>query len=297
MATTTALVRQDRDLCNFAQVSNDATAAMIRDRSLVDDTELAVYLRTVIGLCRITKPLALELTRRFENLDRHKQVDGEYLTIDGARSLNAWLEMHEKQIGSKRNFYYVRDGGKKPKPAIPVPQLPDGTAAPKSETETATYYVVRRKSDGKFSLGGNRKWHWTDEIEYAAIEEFAADVEIAKINRADHEIVKVEATYTLTLVTPTEPEPPKPSKKAEPTPEPKPTKRMTEYQLRKLRHNTNVAKWAFEEVDGKESFNSPAERKLHFESQEAKEARWMEAADIELAAIARFKEEHAVAEN
>jgi hypothetical protein len=110
--TKTAFAR--RDLCNIAQVSNDSTALMIKDRTTVDATDLAIYLRTLIGQFRISQPLAIELSRRFVNLDRKKQVDGTYLMIDGARSLTAWLEMYEKQIGSKRNFYYVRDGGKKP---------------------------------------------------------------------------------------------------------------------------------------------------------------------------------------
>ena len=133
MPKTTAVAK--RDLCNVAQVSNDATALMIKDRTHVDSTELAVYLRTVIGQCRLSQPLALELQRRFKNLDRKKQVDSTYLEIDGARSLNAWLEKHGKQIGSKRNFYYVRDGGKKPAPQVTDGKAEDGDEAGGNENE------------------------------------------------------------------------------------------------------------------------------------------------------------------
>jgi hypothetical protein len=149
MADSLALAK--RDLCNIAQVSNDSTALMIKDHTEVDSTELAVYLRTVIGQFRISQPLAVELCRRFENLDRKKQVNGTYLEIDGARSLNAWLEMHEKQIGSKRNFYYVRDGGKKPAPQLTGGADENGgTSGKKKDTAHATF--VAHCGDAKKAL-------------------------------------------------------------------------------------------------------------------------------------------------
>jgi hypothetical protein len=79
----------------------------------VDATELAVYVRKSIldvkNIFGSMRPFAIELKRRFDDLDRTKQADGSYLKIDGARSLNAWLEMYENEIGSKRNFYYIID--------------------------------------------------------------------------------------------------------------------------------------------------------------------------------------------
>jgi hypothetical protein len=135
MTSSLAVVMKEEEGCaTFAQVSNGSTALMIRDRETVDATALAVYLRTVIGQFRISQPLAIELCRRFENLPRKRQVNGTYLEIDGARSLNAWLEAHEKQIGSKRNFYYVRDGGKRK----PAPQLTDGADEPETEEKEDT---------------------------------------------------------------------------------------------------------------------------------------------------------------
>lgn len=132
----------------IAQVSNGNTAAMIRDRETVDATALAVYLRTVIGQFRISQPLAIELSRRFENLDRKRQVNGTYLEIDGARSLNAWLEAHEKQIGSKRNFYYVRDGGKRK----PAPQLTDGADETEKKEDTPSDIFTTRVAEAREKL-------------------------------------------------------------------------------------------------------------------------------------------------
>ncbi|HXN18483.1 MAG TPA: hypothetical protein VN875_09150 [Candidatus Binatus sp.] len=149
MKVTIALAKKTS--ATFAQVSNEATALMIKDRLTVDATDLAVYLRTVIGQFKISQPLAIELCRRFENLDRHKQVDGTCLEIDGARSLNAWLEANVKQIGSKRNFYYVRDGGKK-KTVKAAPQLTDGTVASKSETVTETDALTLADNLAKYVL-------------------------------------------------------------------------------------------------------------------------------------------------
>jgi len=104
---------------------------MIADRETVDATELAVYIRKSIAhvkkTFKLTKPLAIELKRRFDNLDRTKQVDGTYLKIDGAKSLNAWLELHASEIGSKRNFYYIIDE-KQPVGTdyLPKPKLGNG---------------------------------------------------------------------------------------------------------------------------------------------------------------------------
>ena len=113
-AHATTVVVEGESCANCTSlVTDENTKAMIADRWTVDATELAVYVRKSIvdvkKTFRLTKPLAIELKRRFENLDRTKQVDGTYLKIDGAKSLNAWLELHASEIGSKRNFYYIID--------------------------------------------------------------------------------------------------------------------------------------------------------------------------------------------
>jgi hypothetical protein len=113
-ALATTFVIGDGSCANCTSlVTDENTKAMIADRETVDATELAVYVRKSIvqvkKTFKLTKPLAIELKRRFDNLDRTKQVDGTYLNIDGAKSLNAWLELHASEIGSKRNFYYIID--------------------------------------------------------------------------------------------------------------------------------------------------------------------------------------------
>jgi hypothetical protein len=112
LATTFAV--EDESCANCTSlITDENTKAMIADRETVDATELAVYIRKSIvhvkKTFKLTKPLAIELKRRFDNLDRTKQVDGTYLKIDGAKSLNAWLELYAHEIGSKRNFYYIID--------------------------------------------------------------------------------------------------------------------------------------------------------------------------------------------
>jgi len=110
---TTFEVEDERCANCTTLITDENTKAMIADRETVDATELAVYIRKSIvdvkKTFKLTKPLAIELKRRFDNLDRTKQVDGTYLKIDGAKSLNAWLELHASEIGSKRNFYYIID--------------------------------------------------------------------------------------------------------------------------------------------------------------------------------------------
>jgi len=113
-ALATTFVIGDGSCANCTSlVTDENTKAMIADRETVDATELAVYVRKSIvhvkKTFKLTKPLAIELQRRFKNLDRTKQVDGTYHKIDGAKSLNAWLELHASEIGSKRNFYYIID--------------------------------------------------------------------------------------------------------------------------------------------------------------------------------------------
>lgn len=131
-ALATIFVVEDESCANCTSlVTDENTKAMIADRETVDATELAVYVRKSIvhvkKTFKLTKPLAIELKRRFDNLDRTKQVDGTYLKIDGARSLNAWLELYANEIGSKRNFYYIIDE-KQPVGTdyLPKPKLGNG---------------------------------------------------------------------------------------------------------------------------------------------------------------------------
>jgi hypothetical protein len=76
-------------------------------------------------------------------------------------------------------------------------------------TVTATFFVIRRKSDAKFYTHGDR---YADQVELAAGKHAAEEwsvtlVDLDKICHGDHEIVEVEATYKLTPTTPTEPQP------------------------------------------------------------------------------------------
>ncbi len=130
-------VAEDESCANCTSlVTDENTKAMIADRRTVDATELAVYVRKSIGhvkkTFRLTHTLAQELKRRFDNLPRKKQVDGTFLKIDGARSLNAWLELHAGEIGSKRNFYYILDG-KQAAGADYLPESPSGNGDKKDE--------------------------------------------------------------------------------------------------------------------------------------------------------------------
>lgn len=89
-------------------------------------------------------------------------------------------------------------------------------------TVTATFYVIRRKSDGKFYAHGDR---YANQVELAANEHAAKEwsatlTDLDSICHGDFEVVEVEATYNLTAVAPSEPPP---------TPEgPKPTKKTKE---------------------------------------------------------------------
>ena len=107
------IAEPNQELCKIAQLPtfppNEITAILKR-RTEMDATELAVFTRTfIVHHGKLETPLLKEVKRRFSILDRSKQVDGTYLTIDGARSFNEWLGLHG--IG-KRNAYYILHGGK-----------------------------------------------------------------------------------------------------------------------------------------------------------------------------------------
>ena len=113
--TSTAITVAEpyQELCKIAQLPllppNKITAILNR-RTEMAATELAVFTRTfIVQHGKLERPFLTEVKRRFSILDRSKQVDGTYLTIDGARSFNEWLELHGIR---KRNAYYILHGGK-----------------------------------------------------------------------------------------------------------------------------------------------------------------------------------------
>lgn len=117
--TALALAGPQQELCNLAQLppfSPDQAVEMVKIRKDLPLDVLAVFTRNLIGhygkgLYKISRPFLQDVKRNFDNLDRKKQVDGSYREYDGARSFNDWLEKHKDQIGSKRNAYYILDGG------------------------------------------------------------------------------------------------------------------------------------------------------------------------------------------
>jgi hypothetical protein len=107
------IAEPNQELCKIAQLPTfppNKITAILKRRTEMDATELAVFTRTfIVHHGKLETPLLKEVKRRFSILDRSKQVDGTYLTIDGARSFNEWLGLHG--IG-KRNAYYILHGGK-----------------------------------------------------------------------------------------------------------------------------------------------------------------------------------------
>jgi hypothetical protein len=58
----------------------------VKHRELLDDDELGSYIEGAFIKLATVVPLIEEMRRRFQNLDRKKQVDGSYKTIRGCRN-------------------------------------------------------------------------------------------------------------------------------------------------------------------------------------------------------------------
>jgi MgsA AAA+ ATPase C terminal len=114
--TAIAVAEPSQELCQMAQLSPfslDQVAAMVKRREALPADELASYTRTFIhhhknGLYKVSPSLLKEVKRRFTILNRKMKVDGTYREIDGARSYNAWLELHKIP---KRTAYRILAGG------------------------------------------------------------------------------------------------------------------------------------------------------------------------------------------
>lgn len=132
METTSILPAEPNKSCAHgaqpSPVSPSDLKKMVKDRREVDATELAMFARTAVRqnetACALTKTLLEELQRRFDRLSKEKGVDGEYPTIDGARSFNGWLELHNIP---KRNVYYKLNGRPKRTKTLPPWGKIDGT--------------------------------------------------------------------------------------------------------------------------------------------------------------------------
>ena len=159
------------------------------------------------GATKLTDLALAELRVRFDENGK----------IKGYETCTTWAALLEKLGIPERTARYrmakagianpaKKHDGSKNRKAKAQPALPPSPTAP-TETLTATFYVVRRKSDGMFRIG-NQKWEWTENVEYAAKGEVPKDL---KVKDADHELVKVEAAYTLTPVAAPEPEMEKPT--------------------------------------------------------------------------------------
>jgi hypothetical protein len=83
------IAEPNQELCKIAQLPTfppNKITAILKRRTEMDATELAVFTRTfIVHHGKLETPLLKEVKRRFSILDRSKQVDGTYLTIDGAR--------------------------------------------------------------------------------------------------------------------------------------------------------------------------------------------------------------------
>jgi hypothetical protein len=58
----------------------------VRHRETLNDDELASYIEGAVFTLRMVAPLVEEMKRRFQNLDKSKQVNGTYKTIRGCRN-------------------------------------------------------------------------------------------------------------------------------------------------------------------------------------------------------------------
>jgi hypothetical protein len=103
---------------------------MVKIRKDLPPNVLAVFTRNLIGYygtgsTRPRRPSSRRSSGGSQTSTARRQKDGTYLAIDGARSFDAWLELHK--IG-KRNAYYILAGG--------VPEKKTTSRAPLS-TKTA----------------------------------------------------------------------------------------------------------------------------------------------------------------
>jgi hypothetical protein len=88
MPTSTALANRAKETLVVSPDLKDA----VRRRESLNDDELAAHIEGAILTLRLVAPLVEEMKRRFQNLDRSKQVDGTYKTIGGCRSFKKFCE-------------------------------------------------------------------------------------------------------------------------------------------------------------------------------------------------------------
>ena len=62
----------------------------VRQRDSLSDDELAGYIEGAVFTLRMVAPLVEEMKRRFQNLDKSKQVNGQYRMIRGCRNFQEY---------------------------------------------------------------------------------------------------------------------------------------------------------------------------------------------------------------
>ena len=93
----------------------------VQHRETLDNDELASYIEGAVLTLRIVAPLVEEMKRRFQNLDRSKQVNGKYNTIRGCRSFKEFCEtvLHRTE---QAVYLMLRNNDAKPKPPKSEPK-------------------------------------------------------------------------------------------------------------------------------------------------------------------------------
>jgi hypothetical protein len=103
-----------------AHIAQELKAAVL-NRCDIDAQRLAEIARSGVGQSKVsrglTRELLVELKRRFKILPKERNVDGSLRTIDGARSFNKWLELHQIP---KRNIFYVLGGRKQDRDFVTI---------------------------------------------------------------------------------------------------------------------------------------------------------------------------------
>jgi hypothetical protein len=114
---TTALANRTKETL---AISPDLKSA-VKHRETLNDDELAGYIERAVLTLKMVAPLVAEMKRRFQNLDRSKQVDGTYKTIRGCRSFKDYCQtvLHRTE---QAVYLMLRGDEAKPKPSKSEPK-------------------------------------------------------------------------------------------------------------------------------------------------------------------------------